>query len=378
MPESNPANSESFILKRLSKKSFRTAPFRRKSLERKYSSYLFYRAFLVIAILGVTILLLLFFLFMAAGEERFFLWLAIGGTLAFSIEIYGIYCKIYKPYTETTKMLDLFITGYTVEGLYNMRFSFSPEMEQAILKMKGFINTNEILKVSKRQAQFLALQNQINPHFLYNTLEGIRGEALGAGLHNVAEMTEALARFFRYTISNLDNFVLLEDELSNIENYFFIQQYRFGSRLQLVVEYDDPRNSAAILRYKLPKLTLQPIVENAIIHGIERKVDTGTVRIKMETTQTRLLITISDDGVGMDELRLQQLNEKLNNSSLDYIKPDSEQKGGIAVVNVNKRIQLLFGEEYGICIYSTQGVGTDVEITLPLLTSIQGQAILKG
>lgn len=347
-------------------------------MERKYSSYLFYRAFLVIAILGVTILLLLFFLFMAAGEERFFLWLAIGGTLAFSIEIYGIYCKIYKPYTETTKMLDLFITGYTVEGLYNMRFSFSPEMEQAILKMKGFINTNEILKVSKRQAQFLALQNQINPHFLYNTLEGIRGEALGAGLHNVAEMTEALARFFRYTISNLDNFVLLEDELSNIENYFFIQQYRFGSRLQLVVEYDDPRNSAAILRYKLPKLTLQPIVENAIIHGIERKVDTGTVRIKMETTQTRLLITISDDGVGMDELRLQQLNEKLNNSSLDYIKPDSEQKGGIAVVNVNKRIQLLFGEEYGICIYSTQGVGTDVEITLPLLTSIQGQAILKG
>jgi two-component system sensor histidine kinase YesM len=347
-------------------------------LERKYGRYLFYRSFLASAVLGVTVILLLVFLFMAAGEDIFFLWVALGGTIAFAAILYGMYYTILKPYAETKKMLDLFITGYTVEGLYNMRFSFTPEMEQALLKLKGFINTNEILRVSKRQAQFLALQNQINPHFLYNTLEGIRGEALGAGLDNVAEMTEALARFFRYTISNLDNFVLLEDELANIENYFFIQQYRFGSRLKLVIEYDDPQDSSSILRYKLPKLTLQPIVENAIIHGIERKVGAGTVRIKLERTQTRLLITISDDGVGMDEFRLQELNEKLNNSSFDYIKPDSEQKGGIAVVNVNRRIQLLFGEEYGICIYSTQGVGTDVEITLPLLTNIQEQAILKG
>jgi two-component system, sensor histidine kinase YesM len=347
-------------------------------LERKYSRYLFYRFFLAAAVMGVNIILLLLFLFIAAAGDTFFLWIAIGGIILLAAEAYGMYCKIYKPYAETQKMLDLFITGYTVEGLYDMRYSFTPEMEQALLKLKGFINTNEILKVSKRQAQFLALQNQINPHFLYNTLEGIRGEALGAGLDNVAEMTEALARFFRYTISNLDNFVLLDDELSNIENYFIIQQYRFGSRLKLAVEYDDPQNSTSILRYKLPKLTLQPIVENAIIHGIEQKMGTGTVRIKLETTETRLLITISDDGAGMDELRLQQLNEKLNNSSFDYIKPDSEQKGGIALVNVHKRIQLLFGERYGICIYSTKDVGTDVEITLPLLTNIEEQAILKG
>ncbi len=346
-------------------------------MERKHGRYLCYRSFLAIAVMGITIILLLYFLFIAAGRDNLFFWAAGGGVLIFVVEVYAIYHHIYKPYVETKKMLDLFTTGFKVEGLFDMRFSFTPQMEQALLKLKGFINTNEILRVSKRQAQFLALQNQINPHFLYNTLEGIRGEALGAGLNNVAEMTEALARFFRYTISNLDNFVFLEDELSNIENYFFIQQYRFGSRLQLVVEYDDPQNSTAILGYKLPKLTLQPIVENAIIHGIERKVGIGTVRIKLETTRTRLLITISDDGAGMDDIHLQQLNEKLNNSSLDYIKSDSEEKGGIALVNVNKRIQLLFGEEYGICVYSTKGVGTDVEITLPLLTNIQEQAILK-
>jgi two-component system sensor histidine kinase YesM len=347
-------------------------------LKRKYGRYLCYRSLLVGVAMAVNIILLLTFLFMAAGRDFIFLWAAIGGSIVCAAILYGIYFQLYQPYVETQKMLDLFITGYTVEGLCDMRFSFTPEMEQALLKLKGLINTNEILRVSKRQAQFLALQNQINPHFLYNTLEGIRGEALGAGLDNVAEMTEALARFFRYTISNPDNFVLLEDELSNIENYFFIQQYRFGSRLKLVVEYDDPQNSPLILGYKLPKLTLQPIVENAIIHGIERKVGTGTVRIELETTQTRLLITISDDGAGIDELHLQQLNERLNHSSMDYINPDSEPNGGIAMVNVNRRIQLLFGEEYGICVYSTQGVGTDVEITLPLLTSIQEQAILNG
>ncbi len=347
-------------------------------MKRQWSRYLFFRSFLAMAALVVYSGGLLALLVVAAGKNATLLWLAMGGTAVLAAGLYAMYHFIYQPFAETQKMFDLFITGYTVEGLYNMRYAFTPEMEQAMLKLKGFINTNEILRVSKRQAQFLALQNQINPHFLYNTLEGIRGEALGAGLNNVAEMTEALARFFRYTISNPDNFVLLEDELANIENYFIIQQYRFGSRLQLAVEYDDPRNSNAILGYKLPKLTLQPIVENAIIHGIERKVGTGTVRIKLETTQTRLLITIADDGVGMAEQRLEQLNERLNNSSLDYINPDSEQQGGIAVVNVNKRIQLLFGEEYGICVYSTQGVGTDVEITLPLLTTGQEQAILKG
>jgi two-component system, sensor histidine kinase YesM len=349
-------------------------------LKRKYSRYLFYRFFLAAVTIGIMLILLLGFLFIAAGTDIFFLWVSIGGTILLSVVVYVMYRKILIPYSETKKMLELFIIGYTVEGLYDMRYPYTPEMEQAILKLKDFINTNEILKASKRQAQYLALQNQINPHFLYNTLEGIRGEALSVGLDNVAEMTEALARFFRYTISNLDNFVCLEDELSNIENYFIIQQYRFGSRLKLSVEYDDPENITQILGYKLPKLTLQPIIENAIIHGIERKVGIGTVCIKLETTQTRLLITVSDDGVGMDELRLQELNRKINTSSLDYIKSDSEQNGGIAIVNVNKRIQLLFGEQYGICVYSTKGVGTDVEITLPLFTSTdpQEQAILKG
>ena len=181
-------------------------------------------------------------------------------------------------------------------------------------------------------------------------------------------MTEALSTFFRYTISNVEQLVSLEDELRNIENYYVIQRYRFGERINLSIEYDDEDDRDELGKYRMPKLTLQPIVENAIIHGIERKIGRGNIRIKLEATSKRLMITVSDDGVGMDEDRLQQLNRELETPSLDFVNPDREKRGGIAIINVNSRIRLLFGEQYGVTIYSTEGVGTDVEVTLPLIT----------
>lgn len=287
--------------------------------------------------------------------------------LLFALLIYIGYRWVYLPYKETEKVFQLFVSGYTMEGIYDLRYPFSPELEKTIQKLKEFLKTNELISATKKQAQYLALQNQINPHFLYNTLEGIRGEAISAGLDNVAQMTEALATFFRYTISNAENFVTLEDEITNIENYYIIQQYRFGERLNLSIEYDCD-DKEKILHYRLPKLTLQPIVENSIFHGIERKMGRGTIHIKIETTPKRLIITISDNGLGMEEARLRELNEKLNTQSMEYINPEKEKKGGIAMINVSNRIKLLFGEEYGIVLFSTQNVGTDVEITLPLLT----------
>ena len=218
--------------------------------------------------------------------------------------------------------------------------------------------------------------NQINPHFLYNTLEGIRSEALIAGLDSIAEMTEALATFFRYTISDLENLVTLEDELANIENYYYIQQFRFGSKLDLKIQYDrDPEDEFTemdFLQCKLPKLTLQPIVENSIYHGIERKIGKGHLVIRISASEERLYIRISDDGQGMTDAKLKELNEKLRRlgDETDDPEKDGEKKqtrGGIAVVNVNRRIKLLFGEEYGIHVYSKEEVGTDVVVELPLV-----------
>lgn len=329
--------------------------------------YLSYRVFyfLLAAIIFIGCLLLTLTL-ISINERKYIFILLLYYFIAFVLVYIG-YKEVYVPYKETSKVLNLFAKGYTLQGIYEIRFPFSQEMEDVLKKFKSIINTNELISTSKRQAQYLALQNQINPHFLYNSLEGIRGEALSAGLNNVAEMTEALATFFRYTISNMEHLVTLEDELANIENYYFIQQYRFGERLNLDIEYDC-ENKAEILKCKLPKLTLQPIVENSIIHGIERKMGKGNILIKLETTSKRLIITVSDNGLGMEEERLAELNEKLKIQSFEYVKPDSEKKGGIAIVNVNNRIKLLFGEEYGINIYSTVNVGTDVEITLPLIT----------
>lgn len=172
-------------------------------------------------------------------------------------------------------------------------------------------------------------------------------------MDDVAEMTEALATLFRYTISNVDNLVTLEDELANIQNYYRIQQYRFGDRLNVSIEYGN-EDEMEVLMCKLPKLTLQPIVENSIYHGIERKIGKGNLRIKIQTTTDRLIITISDDGLGISSEQLSDLNRRLREISLDGVAPAPGKKGGIAIVNVNNRIKLLFGEEYGIYMYSTE------------------------
>ena len=229
----------------------------------------------------------------------------------------------------------------------------------ALKKAVALLDTGKLLSVSKRQAQYLALQNQINPHFLYNTLEGIRSEAVAGGLNVVADMTEYLAKFFRYTISKVENLVTVTEELENIETYFAIQQFRFGDRLRL--EIDDPE--PGIQHCQIPKLTMQPLVENAIIHGLERKIGIGVVSVRLTLTEKRLIVRISDNGVGMEPETLHQLQEELCRTAYDYI--DSGRGTGIALLNVNNRIRLLFGEQYGITICSTPGLGTDVTVTLP-------------
>ncbi len=271
--------------------------------------------------------------------------------------------NIVVPFKETEKLLALFAAGYTLEGVYGIRYPYSTGMRDTLARLNELLQTRDLLQASKRQEQYLALQNQINPHFLYNTLEGIRSEALSAGVNSIAEMTEALSSFFRYTISTMDNLVTVEDELGNIETYFLIQQYRFGKRLQLCIDMDEAER-AEIYACCLPKLILQPIVENSILHGLERKVGEGLLRVQLETTSTRLIITASDDGMGMENEELDELNRNLAIRSLSHVR-GGRNRGGIAIVNVNNRIKLLFGEQFGVTITSTPSVGTDVEVVLP-------------
>ena len=158
----------------------------------------------------------------------------------------------------------------------------------------------------------------------------------------------------------------VEEELDNCETYFLIQKYRFGSRLQLHILCEE-ESKESIMNCRIPKLTLQPILENSIIHGTELKIGTGNLTIQFEQTDKRLVIRISDDGVGMDEQTLAKLNRQLGRGT-KALTDKEEKKGGIALVNVNNRIHLLFGEEYGMHVYSIKDKGTDVEVTLPIVT----------
>ncbi len=297
------------------------------------------------------------------------LWPVVATGVALGGMIWLMIQRVLRPYWRIEKNIKLFLEGYIApEALAVDEIGLTPAGEQMEKKLHQMMNSSELLKLNKRQAQYLALQNQINPHFLYNTLESIRSEALISGLDSVAEMTEALATFFRYTISKVENLVSVEEELQNCQTYFKIQRYRFGERLHLEISYN-PEEKDEIFCCRIPKLTMQPILENSIIHGTECKVDGGHLKIVLEKSGGRLLICISDDGVGMNAQKLADMNERLQKSASAFSGGETEGKGGIALVNVNNRIHLLFGEEYGMHVFSMEDVGTDVEITLPVITS---------
>ncbi len=276
------------------------------------------------------------------------------------------YLFVIKRFRKLRTVFRQYLKSYNFEDIFEQKLMLSESVDVAFGMVSEKLNKSKNLSLSRKQAQYLALQNQINPHFLYNTLECIRSEALCQGMDGVASMTEALATFFRYTISNVDKFVTLEDELTNVENYYLIQQYRFGDRLDMKIEYGN-EDDLSLLDLYMPKLTLQPIVENSIYHGLERKLGNGSLRIKMERTREYLIIRISDNGLGIEKDRLDVLNRKLLKNTYDDISGQENGLGGIAIMNVNNRIKLLFGEQYGINIQSVSHVGTDVEITLPVI-----------
>ena len=248
-----------------------------------------------------------------------------------------ILCLLKNPTLEGSQPLPGFMPGFAdrLSGL------MAPEREQR-----------------RQQADYTSFQMQINPHFLYNTLECIRSEALLGGKENIAGMVEHLARFFRYSIFGKTDILTINDELENIRDYFFIQQYRFGNRCELQIELEDD----TVLNAEIPKMTFQPIVENAIFHGLEGNVKNGIVRIRITHTEAYVLIVISDNGVGMDHAALSDLQQRLLDEGADH--PGDH---GIALPNVNKRIKMHFGKDYGLEVHSVVGVGTDVVLHIPYI-----------
>ncbi len=243
----------------------------------------------------------------------------------------------------------------------------TPEDRKLFLSISEKINAENYSKNLKIEAELHALQNQINPHFLYNTLEVIRGRALVQNAQDIADMTEALATIFRYNINRPGEVATFQEEIENVRNYMLIQNCRFGDRFRFVTEIEDVESG--IMNHMLPVLTLQPVVENAIYHGINDCKSGGLIRLRAYLTEREMIITIADNGKGMDDMTLREIHRKLAGAVEGIsVEKKSGRGSGIALINVNQRIKFYFGQEYGLDIKSTQGMGTTVILTIPRMT----------
>ncbi len=242
------------------------------------------------------------------------------------------------------------------------------DLDSGIHYLEEGLNKALISSLALKQAEINELQSQINPHFLYNMLDSIRGQALSEGMVEIAEMTESLANYFRYCITNGDGIVPLSYELRNVENYWVIQQYRFGSKISMQIEIDTSEINPD--EYEIPKLVLQPMVENAIVHGLEMKPEKGKITIRITRTDSKLIILVIDDGIGIGEQELHELRKQLKiKQHVIAEKGVTPSKGnGIALLNVNERIKLHYGDDYGLQISSSPFTGTEIEFVLPIRT----------
>ncbi|WP_028611546.1 sensor histidine kinase [Paenibacillus harenae] len=240
---------------------------------------------------------------------------------------------------------------------FNEMLAEIEDLTDRLLESKRVLYETELIK---RRAELSFLQSQINPHFLYNTLESIKGLAADEGSSQIFELTKALSLFFRYSIKGPD-MVSLDKELIIVKNYIFIHQIRFGKRLQ--VEYDIRSDCLACL---VPKMILQPIVENAIKHGIEPLERTGMLRIKGYRDGENLLLFVEDNGAGISPVKLAEINASIERRQSPADTLDGYSESGIGLANVHDRIRISFGEAYGIGITSELAGGTTVSITIPV------------
>ena len=264
--------------------------------------------------------------------------------------------KLTKPITELRNSMKEVERG-NFEGI---QLDDTGDSEIGMLHRSFNIMTDEIQNLmddkienqkQKYKLEIRALQSQINPHFLYNTLDSIVWMAEGGNNEEVVIMTASLAKLLRQSISNEEELVTIEKEVGYVKSYLTIQKMRYRDQLTYEIDVDPSINS-----FQIVKLTLQPLVENAIYHGIKYRETKGIIIIKGFETETGILIQVIDNGIGMDEETLSHIFDK---------KEKSGKNNGVAVENVNRRLKLHYGEEYGLKYESKVNVGTTVSIILP-------------
>ena len=224
-----------------------------------------------------------------------------------------------------------------------------------IIKTNDLLNKTVEYERKKKEAEYRILQGQINPHFLYNTLESIRMKCIANHEPEIASAINSLSNLFRMSIDHKEQMVTLEDELLYAAKYIEVINYRFANRFNWRIDVSDEMMKLKVLRF-----LLQPLVENSISHGFGNLEDGGTIEIRASREMDDLLIEVSDDGQGITADRLMELQRALSQNENSIT--------GVGLQNINDRIRLFFGEQYGLKMWSEAGIGTIVILTMPVMS----------
>lgn len=266
--------------------------------------------------------------------------------------------RITKPTQELLQSMKLFGKG-TLTQRVEVRSAdeigqIGSEFNQMADNIENLIERVYLMEISQKQAEIDFLSMQINPHFLYNTLDTISWLSYTEGNHNVSELVVALAELLRAMVKK-ERFIPLAEELKTVKDYLFIQKQRFGDKLS--VHYDIDESAYA---YTVPNFILQPLIENAIIHGIEPKIEAGNLWISIQMEPETLCFRITDDGVGMTEKEIERLYQQCKSN---------DTKQNIGLKNVYRRLLLCFGEDSCPNIMCEKGGGTTIQFCIPIQTA---------
>jgi len=256
------------------------------------------------------------------------------------------------------------------KGSLSVREPIQADIEEIQLLSNGIENMVERLirqieknteqEKQRRRTEFALLQAQINPHFLYNTLDTIVWLIESEEISGAVKMVASLSNYFRITLSRGKNVITIEEEEQHVRSYLEIQQMRYRDLMDYEIDIPDQ-----LKQYILPKLTLQPLVENALYHGIKNRRRKGFIRLTGRAENGRIILEVTDEGRGMTEERLEEVRASLNEGTSE----------GFGLRTVHQRIQILFGPEYGLSLESKLDVGTKVIVTIPMKTSDKEMAI---
>lgn len=228
---------------------------------------------------------------------------------------------------------------------------------QMVERIGNLVEDIKVEQMNLRVTEQKLLQAQINPHFLYNTLDAIIWLAEANQSEQVIMMVTALSDFFRTTLSKGRDYITVQEEESHIRSYLQIQQFRYQDILEY--EIDIPEY---LYQYQILKLTLQPLVENALYHGIKNKRGMGHIWVSGEQKDNKLIFKVRDNGMGMTEERLKQVRREINQDVRDTVEP-----AGFGLYNVAQRIRLNYGTDYDLWVESVYGEGTEFIVSIPAI-----------